>query len=62
MNNDPEVTKNYWEDGNGGGSEKMDAWDHLAWHSKDLPEFYHRAKQPFIKSFNQPDAEPKGSW
>jgi hypothetical protein len=52
MNMDENPEKNFWEDGNGSGSEKMDAYSHLAKNSKDEAEFHWKARQPFIKSFN----------
>jgi len=56
MDQDPH--KNFWEDGNGSGSEKMDAWSHLATNSQTAEQFYTKARQPFIKSYNMDDAEP----
>jgi len=63
-NNHPNAWFNNWEDGNGSGSEKMDAYHHLAWASKDQNEFYTRARQPLIKAWNMEDKEPvpKAEW
>ena len=57
-NNHVEPTLNYWEDGNGSGSEKADAYHHMGWHSKSAEQFYNWARQPYIKSFNDYDSEP----
>ena len=35
LNNHPNPWFNNWEDGNGSGNEKMDAFNHIAWASKD---------------------------
>lgn len=55
-------TLNFWEDGNGSRNEKADAFYHLEKHSKNALDFHRKAWQPFIKSYNHKDAEPKGHW
>ena len=50
MDKDPR--KNFWEDGNGSGTEKADAYQHLAWNSKTEKQFNWKAMQPFIKNYN----------
>ena len=59
MNNDREPRKNFWEDGNGSGTEKADAYFHIGWSAKDNKEFNFRARQPWIKNYNRYDPEPK---
>ena len=58
-NNNVEPNLNFWEDGNGSGSEKVDAYGHIAHDSKDTADFENKARQPFIKSHNAGDKEPK---
>lgn len=58
MNNDAEPWKNFWEDGNGSGTEKFDAFSHAAWSAKDAHTFHNRARQPWIKNYNFDDSEP----
>jgi hypothetical protein len=49
--------KPFWTNGNGAGNEKMDAWGHLAFWSDDAEDFHKKAKQPWIASGNENDAE-----
>ena len=58
-NNNVEPNLNFWEDGNGSGSEKVDAYSHIAHDAKDTADFENKARQPFIKSHNAADKEPK---
>jgi len=57
-NNREDPTLNFWEDGNGSGTEKYDAYSHIGWHTKTPLDFYRKSWQPFIKSYNHNDKEP----
>jgi len=48
----------WWHDGNGGGSEKWDAWEEIARFSDNQTHFHEQAKQPWIRSGNAGDIEP----
>ena len=58
LNMDEDPRKNFWEDGNGSGTEKADAYQHLSWNSKNADEFHWKSRQPFIKNYNFGDREP----
>lgn len=49
-----------WNNGNGGGNEKMDIWEHIAEENKDTGDFAKVARVPYLKSLNSQDAEPTG--
>lgn len=49
-----------WNNGNGGGNEKMDIWEHIAEENKGTGNFANVARVPYLKSLNQNDAEPSG--
>jgi len=48
----------YWNNGNGGGSEKLDAYGHFAAWSSSESDFNSKAKQPWIASANKGDNAP----
>lgn len=50
--------KPFWANGNGAGTEKMDAYGHLAFWSTDTDDFENRARQPWIGSGNENDKAP----
>jgi len=49
--------KPFWSNGNGAGSEKMDAYGHLEFWAEDAEDFHRKARQPWIASGNEGDAE-----
>ena len=50
--------KPWWDNGNGAGTEKFDAYGHIAFWAKDEDDFNERARQPWISSANEADLEP----
>ena len=50
--------KPFWENGNGNGSEKLDAYGHIAKWSTGENDFNTKAKQPWIASANKGDSAP----
>ena len=62
----PELWRNvdypFWGDGNGGGSEKADAFYHFGKQTKTAEEFNKKALHPMIRASNQNDKEPKSHW
>jgi len=54
--------KPYWTNGNGSGSEKLDAYGHIEAWSKDEADFNKKAKQPWIGSNNKGDSAPVSHW
>ena len=50
--------KPFWTNGNGAGSEKLDAYGHIAAWSTGEADFNKKAKQPWIASLNKGDTEP----
>jgi hypothetical protein len=50
--------KPFWTNGNGKGSEKLDAYGHIAAWSSGEADFNKKAKQPWIASDNKNDSSP----
>lgn len=50
--------KTWWADGNGGGSEKVDAFQEFGYFSKTPEEFHRQAANPLIPAVNGADTEP----
>ena len=53
-----QVGARWWDNGNGGGTEKFDSFDELARFSPNQTAFYEELKEPKIASQNWFDAEP----
>ena len=51
--------KAFWANGNGRGSEKLDAYGHIEAWSTGEADFNKKAKQPWIASDNRADSAPK---
>jgi len=51
--------KPFWDNGNAAGSEKLDAYGHIAAWSTGEEDFNTKAKQPWIDSNNKGDKAPK---
>ena len=50
--------KPFWANGNGRGSEKLDAYGHIEAWSTGEADFNKKAKQPWIASANGGDSAP----